>query len=175
MAKKKGRRAFRKYLAGKINHSQLLGTLTAKSAISAVVAETLSEKAWLSSVKATWAVGDWTPAAGDGPIMVGVAHSDYSTSEIEAWIENSGSWSQGDKVTQEIGRRKIRRVGVLQSPVNTTEGVVLNDGKPITTKCNWQLITGQSVRIWAYNMGISAFATTDPLVVVNGHANLWPN
>ncbi len=106
--------------------------------------------------------------------MVGVAHPDYTSAEIEEWIENLGSWEEANMVQQEIGRRRIRRVGVFEDPDDPTSAVVLNDGKPIRTKCGWMLTTGQGLRMWAYNMGLVALATTDPNVHIEGHCNLWP-
>jgi len=172
---KRGRRKFRRYLKGTIRQTISLTTLGAKTLVSQVVDDTVVEKAWLSSVRATWSMDQVTQAAGDGPVLVGIAHSDYTDPEIEAWIENTGSWEEGDQTSQEVARRKIRRVGMIggaAAGVNTA--LALNDGKPITTKCGWMLATGQTVRLWAYNTGTSAFAGTVPLVQVEGHANLWP-
>ncbi len=175
LAKRTGRRKFRRYLRGAIQDELDLGTLAAKTLISADLGGVVQEKTWLSSVKATWSLSDFTDAIGDGPIIVGIAHSDYTDAEIEAFIENAGSWTEGNKVAQEISRRKIRIVGSFESSVADSQGVaVLNDGKPIHTKCNWYLATGQTVSIWAYNAGDSALATTDPDLDVLGHANLWP-
>ncbi len=167
-------RKYRRYLKGQINATQDIGTLAGRTLQSQLVTDTLTEKAWLSSVKATWALSDVTQSNSVGPLMVGVAHSDYTNAEVEAWIEQTSSWEQGDKIAQEVAKRKIRRVGVFQL-FASDETIVLNDGKPITTKCGWQLVTGQTVRIWAYNMGSGAFATTTPQLMTEGHANLWPN
>lgn len=172
---KKGRRKFRRYLGGQVDLPIPISALGAQAVVSAVVTDTLSEKAWLSSVMAAWTLLKYTKATNDGPIMCGVAHSDYTDAEIEAWIENQGSWQQGDKISQEIARRKIRRVGVFGVPVDVDEVSRLQDGKQIRTKCGWQLTTGQTLRCWAYNMGTSALQTSSPVVEVQGKANLWPN
>ncbi len=174
MAKRKGRRRFRRYLRGSIDFLLSLSGLAAKSATSSNVGDTVTERAWCSSVVCTYDVIGGTAAIDDGPILVGVAHSDYTTAEIEAWIESTESWEEEDLVGQEVAKRKIRRVGVLGIGDTTTQAKVLNDGKPIRTKCGWMLGTGQTVKFWAYNIGASAFATTDPLFHVSGHANLWP-
>ncbi len=174
MAKK---RRFRKYIRGSIEHSLSLGTLAAKVAVASDNSEILTEKAWCSSVLLRWSLSNFTPNAGDGPILVGVAHSDYSSSEIEEWIENVQDWAEEDQIGQERGRRKIKQVGMFDIPPDTTAStaMVLNDGKPIRTKCGWQLRTGQTMKFWAYNKGTSALATTSPIVGADGHANLWPN
>lgn len=172
---KKGARKWKKYLRGEINDIMDLGTLGPAVASTKIAPDSVTEKAWLSSVVLTWALAQFTPTTNVGPIMVGVAHSDYAASEIEEWIENLGSWEEGDKIAQEKAKRKIRKVGIFPTPASATQVAVLNDGKPIRTKCGWQLATGQSVRIWAYNRGSVAIATTDPDLVYEGHANLWPN
>ncbi len=174
---KKGRRGrkFRRYLKGQISRQLDLGTLAARTLISGIVGDTVKERTWLSSVKLAWSLSKFTIALDDGPIMVGVAHSDYTDVEIEAWIESTGSWDEADLVQQEIGRRKIRRVGVIApAPDGANVPAVLSEGRMVHTKCGWILNAGQTVRIWAYNMGASALATTDPDLDAEGHANLWP-
>ncbi len=176
MAKAKGkRRKFRRYMRGAIDFALTLGTLGASTLISGTLGDAVTEKAWLSSIKCRWSLGNLTPSSGDGPIMVGVAHSDYTDAEMEEWIENTGSWEETDKIQQrEVGRRLIRMVGTFDVRTVATEVVVLNDGKFIHTKCGWSLGTGQTIKIWAYNVGTNALETTSPLVSAFGHANLWP-
>ncbi len=172
---RKGRGKFRKYLRGNIDLDFLLGTLAAESLISAVVPDTVVEKAWCTSVKASYSLQALTKSPTVGPITIGVAHSDYTSAEIEQWVENLGAWKQASQLEQEIARRKIRLIGTFPNPDATGNTAVLNHGRQFTTKCGWQLVTGQTLRFWAYNEGSSALATTDPTVHVSGHANLWPN
>ncbi len=175
MAKHTGkRRRYVKYLKGKVTEDFALGTLAAKTIIAQLLSDNLTEKAWLSSVKLKWAISQVTPVTDVGPVMVGVAHSDYTATEIEEWIENAASWEQGNEVAQEIAKRKIRECGIFDTPLAVQDAVALNEGRAFTVKCGWMLTTGQTLRVWAYNMGGQPFATTDPQVSVNGHANLWP-
>ncbi len=167
------RRRFRRYLRGNINLDIALSTLVGNSGVSKDASDNVQEKAWLSSVKLSWAMDDLTDAAGEGPVLCGVAHSDYLLAEIEEWIENTGSWSEGDLPAQEIARRKIRQVGIFNSEVGNLGTVVLNDGRPITTKCGWVLQSGETVRMWWYNTGGNTL-TNGAIGHVNGHANLWP-
>ncbi len=162
------------YLRGNVNEQLALGTLAAKTLISAPFDEVAVEKTFVSSMVGVWALADATEAAGDGPILVGVAHSDYTDPEIEAVIEATGSWDPGDKIQNEIGKRLVRKIGTFA--IEATGVIVsqtLNDGKPIKTKLNWSLTTGKTLRVWAYNMGTSSFGATDPTVTVEGHCNLW--
>ncbi len=170
-----GRRRYRRYLRGNIDFTMALGTLGNKTAISATVADTVIEKAWCSSVKCSYSMSGYTAVQADGPLLVGVAHGDYTSTEIEEWIESVDSWEETDQIGQEIGRRKIRRIGQFDIPPNTApeDTIVLNDGKMISTKTKYVFSTGQTVRFWVYNQGTGAL-TTGAILSVQGHANLWP-
>ncbi len=165
---------YRRYIKGPVDLGFLLGTLAGNTVISSGPSDTVDDTTWCSSVKGTWSLSDYTPSASDGPILVGIAHSDYTDAEIEAWVENSSGWSQADQVGQEVSRRKIRRVGTFPTPIDASTPSVLADGRAITTKAKWMLSEGQNITFWAYNQGTSALATTDPRVHFQGHANLWP-
>jgi len=170
---KRGSR-FRKYLRGSVDEGLLLTTIGANSLLSSDFDETVNERAFVSSIVASWSLANWTDIANAGPILVGIAHSDYTSSEIEAVIENTGSWNEGSLVEQEIAKRKIRIVGQFSGAASAADAQVLNDGKPIRTKCGWILNQGQTLKVWAYNTGTVAVATTVPFLHVQGHANLWP-
>ncbi len=172
--KKPKQKRFKRYIRGKIQERLDLGTLAANTLVSVDMTGVVEERTLVSSIKATWSLHDFTPAAGDGPIIVGVAHSDYTDAEIEAFLEDSGSWSEGNKIEQEINRRKVRVVGSIAPLTSPTVYMSLQDGKMINTKLNWILTTGQTLSVWAYNAGDSALASTDPDVSVTGYANLWP-
>lgn len=175
MAKHTPKSRSRKYLRGSVDESVLGGTLAAKTVISAIFDEVVQERTLASSIVATYAMGNWTIGSGRGPVMIGIAHSDYSDAEIEAMIESTGSWDEGDLVQQELAKRKIRRIGIFAAPDNSSEDAVLNDGNPIKTKLNWVLLQGQTLRLWIYNTGTAAFATSDPVFHCQGHINLWPS
>ncbi len=164
-----------RYIRGNVDEGMSLGTLAAATGIIVPFDETVNERTLVSSIEAAYALSDVTPGAGIGPVIVGVAHSDYTLAEIEEWIENTGSWNEGDMISsREIGRRLIRRVGTFDEPGSATATVTLNDGKPVKTKLNWVLLQGQGLSLWAYNKGSAAFATTSPSVFCDGHVNLWP-
>ncbi len=176
MAKKGRGRKFRKYLRGSLDEIFPLGALAAETVIALNTGGSVTEKAWLSSVKATWTMDEFTPAVDQGPIVVGVAHSDYTAAEIEEWIEQSASWDTGNLVAQEVSKRKIRQIGAFESPrgAGAVQIAALKEGAMITTKCGWMLNSGDGIAMWAYNSGSAALTVTEPNVKVNGHANLWP-
>ncbi len=165
-----------KYLRGVVDNSLSLTTLGAKTAAKVNFDNTVNERTLVSSVVARYSLREFTPGTDDGPIMVGLAHSDYTATEIEEYIENTGSWNEGDKVALEVGKRQIRIVGIFSTPASgaAQAAVALNDGKPIKTKMNWIVNQGQTVAVWGYNLGASALATTVPVLQIEGHANLWP-
>jgi len=139
-----------------------LGTLANVDAVSEIFAGIADGRVWLLSHKGTWALRDLTP--GEGPISVGLAHSDYSDTEIEEWIEATAGWNEGDKIAQERSKRKIRLVGVFDGAL---ESARLNDGNPIKTPLKFYVEEGQSLRVWAYNQS-GAVLTTGAVLVVNG-------
>ncbi len=153
------------YMKGSVNLTLNLGTLANADVLGANFADAVEELTRVSSVVLSWAMRGLTE--GEGPIFVGIAHSDYTDAEIEEFLENSGSWSKGDKVQQERANRLIRRVGVFDGREDS-----LSDGARITTKVNWQLLAGQTVKVWAFNKSGSTL-TTGAQIEVNGHANLW--
>ncbi len=174
MAKKgRARRKMGRYIKGNIDLDFALGTLAAQDVVVSAIQDTVNERSLISSIVCTYSMSGYTVVDNAGPIMVGVAHSDYSDAEIEAWIENALSWDEGDLAAQEVAGRKIRKIGTI--PVVTTLAASpLNDGKPIKTKLNWVVNQGQSLKFWAYNHGSVALSGTDPDMHVDGHANVWP-
>ncbi len=163
-----------RYIRGSVEEQVSLGTLAGQTLISALFDNVVNEKTLVSSVVATWDLSTYTPQADDGPFLVGLAHSDYTDAEIEDWVEDTGSWDEGDLVRQEIGARKIRSVGTIIGAANSSLHSQLQEGRMIKTKLNWILLQGQTLRLWVFNLGSGALATTVPIVQCSGHANLWP-
>jgi len=175
MAKKRGRgrRSMGRYIRGTVDEEIALGALAAKDVANSAFDEVVNERTLVSSIVAAYALQGYTLTTNDGPIMVGISHGDYSSAEIEAWIESTDSWNEGDLVAQEVAGRKIRRIGVFDTPQADTESLSLNDGKPIKTKLNWILNQGQTLNLWCYNMGAGPI-TTGATVQAQGHVNLFP-
>ncbi len=170
------RKRMRKYLKGNVDEVMPLSTLGPVSLTKTVFDETVKDRTFVSSMVASWSMAEFTKTQGDGPILVGIAHNDYTAAEIEEVIENAGSWNEGDLVSQEKSKRKVRIVGAFHTQAIAAGAIsqlVLNDGKPIKTKIGWILNQGQTMAIWAYNQG-SGTLTTGALVILNGHINLWP-
>ncbi len=167
MAKHTGRKRT-KLIKGRVNEALAMGTLATNSLVKGDFDETVDEEAFALSIEATWSLTGLT--AGEGPIVFGVSHSDYTAAEIEAVIENTGSWSRGDLVAQEIARRKIRVIGEFDG-LSTEERI--NDGVPIKTKLMWNLVTGATLTQWAYNKSGGTLATGG-VILAEGHVWLRP-
>lgn len=141
-----------------------LGTLANADLISgdAFSGDVVDDDTYLISAKLNWSIDDLTE--GQGPILVGLAHGDYTDAEIEEWLEASNSIGSGNKIEKERSARKCRRTGSFTGlPVE-----VLNDGKAISTPLKFMLSTGQNLKFWAYNNSGSALATTVPVVRITG-------
>ncbi len=174
LAKKgRGRRSFAKFIQGQIDTDLNLTTLAAKTLVGEVTSQTVVDTARVGSIACTYSLADLTVSANVGPITFGVAHSDYSDAEVEAWVENQGGWDIGNMVDREIGARRIRQIGVFLSGNGPTLNAVFNDGRVTKTKLNWILSEGDGLRFWCYNSGNAAIATTVPNFNVLGVANIW--
>ncbi len=165
---------FRKYLRGNADEFLALTTLAPTTVVSAIFDDVVFDRTYASSIRAAYSLSNFTPIADVGPIVIGVAHSDYSSAEIEEWIENTGAWNEGNMVSQEIAKRKIRLIGMFSEFGGATDIQILNDGKTIHTKLGWILLEGQSLQLWCYNRGSAAVATTVPDAHCQGYVNLWP-
>ncbi len=173
LAKKRGKkRSMGRYIKGNVDEDFALGTLAGNTAI-LEASQVVGERTRITSIDCSWTLSDFTPGDNVGPIECGVAHSDYSLAEIEEVLEATSSWNEGDKISQEIQRRLVRRIGVFQHS-DALEDSVLNEGQPIKTRLNWILNAGQGLNFWVYNQGSGSLATTDPNMHIVGHANLFP-
>ncbi len=141
----KRRRGGRKrYL--KIQDSMVVGALVAGDLVAEDLADTVDDKVFALWFKGTVALTGNT--AGEGPLQVGLAHSDYSAAEIEEALEAVGNWDEGDLVAREQGKRRVRSVGEFAG-LDAVE--VLNDGKALFIKMMFPLENGITLKTWARN------------------------
>ncbi len=167
----KHRRSTRKrtrLIKGNIDESNALATLANNTLTSSVFGDVVQERTFAISMEATWLLRDQT--ALEGGVLVGVAHSNYTDAEIEAYIENTGSWDEGDLSNQEIAKRKIRIIGTFGA---LGQDVALNEGQPIKTKLGFVLNQGATLTSWAYNR-TGAALTTGSFVLTSGWIWLRP-
>ncbi len=148
----------------RVTDEQALGTLATDTALSGALHGANTVAFRVVSAKLTWALTNLT--AGEGPITVGYAHSDYTVTEIKECMEAQASADIGNKVAQEQANRLIRIVGVF-SGANT----VLNDGRPIKTKLNWVIGSSATLNAFIYNEDTAANLTTGAFL--NTQGDLW--
>ncbi len=148
-------------LAGRVDEAISVGALAANDVIKSDWIDTPDDSRWMIQLKATWQAAGFTE--GEGPLVVGVAHGDYTAAEIEEWLEVTGSWNSTDKIAGEQARRKIRQVGTFPLAV---EGENLNDGKEMTTRLGFRLEAGEVLTTWAFNKSIGAITTGGNIKVV---------
>lgn len=161
-----GRRRYTGYFFPRVSSTLALSTLATNDMLIGAVLGAVDAPTWISKIRATWTISNITQ--GDGPIIVGLAHSDYSAAEVEEWFEATSAWQTNNKIAAEQAARKCRMVGALQSDAagdNTTWS--LNDGKPITTKLGFAVNATQGLIFWAFNDG-NAVLITGSSIHLNG-------
>ncbi len=140
----------------------VLSTLASNALVRGALSDTVDDSVYAISQDARVGLRNLTP--GEGPIVVGVAHSDYTAAEIEECLEAVTSWDRGDKIALEQAGRKVRTVGTF-SGVNAEE--VLNNGMPVRTRLGFMLEPGTTLAWWAWNKS-GATLTTGGIVEANG-------
>ncbi len=145
----KGRRKG-KILKGKFDNSLTLAALAANTGVLDAT-EIVAQRSFLLSMEAVHSIAGLT--AGD-TVYLAVAHSDYTLAEVEEWIENQGGWDEGNLISQEINRRKIRSIGTF-----TFEETVLNEGRVLKTKLGFIVTSGDGLNFVLYNPDAAALTT----------------
>ncbi len=143
-AKRRRRKGKLIYLQCNISNS--VASLAAGDVVATLQANTVIDR-----VFAVWAKGVWSlqaNTAGDGPLMVGLAHGDYTAAEIEECLEAGGSWNQSDKIAMEQAKRFVRRTGVFDGLLTSEK---LMDGAPVYQKLGFMIEDGETIQSWARN------------------------
>ncbi len=147
----------------RVNSILGMGALAALDALTAGIGGTLEEDCRVMSAHLTWS---WeTPTSGEGPILAGLNHPDYTSAEVEEAIEATVT-SSSSMIEREQSNRLVRDVVTLASSQQNA-----NDGLPIKTRLNWQVRAGDSIlNSFVYNLSSTGLTTGSVLRVV-GH--LW--
>ncbi len=166
MAHRKGRRRYNaNFVVIRFQASLPLSTLASNTVLlTSLFGGQLNDRAVrLVSIDGYWAIRGAT--AGEGPIMVGVSHSDYSVAEIKECLV-SNALDTGDMIAVEQSRRLVREAGQFGN-LGTNE--VLNDGRPKRTKVGITTPVGFDYSVWAWNKS-GAVLTTGQVLEVSGKA-----
>ncbi len=143
-----------------VNTSLAAGALAAGDVIAADFPATLDD-----SFKAVWAKLFWTTqnfTVGEGPIVAGIANSDYTAAEIEECLEANASWDRGDKVANEQAKRQVRRCASF--PLIAVDERS-NDGKPVYNKLFWTVDSEETLALW---IRAAQTLTTGGAVLIEG-------
>jgi len=140
MAKKRGGGLFVPVIKGSVT----IGALNAHTLIGNPLADTVVDRYWAMSADIAWGLENFSSA--EGPLIIGLAHSDYEDAEIEEFIELAGTWDEGNLISREVAKRKIRIVGVLGDGEER-----LNAGKMLRTVLKFMLTEGDTLKLWVYN------------------------
>ncbi len=160
MAKK--RRSNRNFVAIPVTSAITLSTLANGTVLTASLLGTLTEDLFVISADLEWTLRDVT--AGEVPIEVGLAHSDYSVGEILENLDVS-FLGPGSKIEQERARRLIRRSGIFNDGAKTDQE--MGHGLPVKTKCKWVAQDGQDLNAFAVNRS-GATLTTGAVIQIHG-------
>ncbi len=90
-------------------------------------------------------------AAIDGGAAFGVAHGDYTDTEIFEAITAAGSISRGDKILNEKANRLVRVLGFFQGGIIGDGESVFNDGRRTKVRLNWFIPIGKTVKLFIWN------------------------
>ncbi len=158
MAHKKGKKGI-----SVINVSESLPLSTlASNTVLASNSDAFGREAFVVSTDLYWSIRGLT--ATEGPIVVGVAHNDYSVAEIQEALSVTGMEDPGDQIAKEQGRRLVRRSGQF-SGVAANEA--LNDGKLIRTRLRFMVQELFGLSFFAWNIS-GATLTTGATIEIHG-------
>lgn len=116
-------------------------------------------------ISADLTVAKRSGTAGEGPLHVYLAHSDYTAAEIQEFIDNADGFGETDDlIAKEKSRRLIRYVGAFPG-VDPDE--VLNDGRPVRIRGRFRVGAGDAVNLAVYNTA-GAQLTTGTIVTCRG-------
>ncbi len=121
----------------------------------------------LMSIDCSYSVVNLGDQIDDGQEF-GVAHSDYTAAEVEECLESQAAIDLGDKVAQEQSNRLVRSIGRMSGLGATGGGRVFADGRPVKTKLNWHMSTGDQLNAWIRN-GSGIVYTTGAALSIQGH------
>ncbi len=178
MAQNRARRSNKNFAAIDVDIQLALTTLgdgivKAQPLFSSVLKEDL----FVLSTDLNYSVRDLT--AGElQPATVGLAHGDYSVTEIKEKLDNDSYLGPGDKIEQEKSRRLVRKVGTLFPEGPGVSTVFLyatgrNGGRIIRTKLKFMIQSGHNLQTWVWNRSGAALQTGSVLEVSGTVYGRW--
>jgi len=148
-------------------------TITVGAAISEAVVQqdnlvTLDQDVYVSTLHVLIAIEDLT--ATEGPIEIGVAQSELTTTEIAEALDASPT-SEYDIPASEHAKRFVRSVGFFDG-LNTHEK--MNEGRPLKIRINRRFPAGQELpKIWLRNKSGATLTTGATVVLQQTYFGNW--
>ncbi len=140
-------------------HASLaLGALGARVATSGAAMNASADTYRLIGFKGTVSIEDLTGA--EGPVVIGMADGDYTSTEIEECLEAVNSINLGDKIAREQANRLVRQFDTLDLTRSHTD--------EIWVKLNWLVSIGDQPKIYGYNADPDDPLTTGATVHLDG-------
>ncbi len=162
----KHKRSTRNFAAIPVLSELSLGTLGDNIVLKDALTS-LAQDFFTVSADLTWAIHGLTPT--EGPIQFGLAHGDYTVTEIKEAIE-AAPISQSDKIALERSRRQVRKVGLFRGEVANES---FHDGAIKRVRTKMMLTEGQELAAWVYNTGGSALTTGSQVDVMGTMYGYW--
>ncbi len=160
---RKRSRNSKNFVAIPVEGNVTLSTLGSQAVLSANLVEgTLTEDLYVISSDLSATITGLT--AGEGaPMDIGIAHSDYSDTEIKENLDVV-LLGPGSKIELERTRRLVRKVGVANLSVSDTLQSVLSmigkgGSRIIRTKWKFTVQSGKTLDIWIQNRSGATLTT----------------
>ncbi len=160
---KRARKRDKNFVAISFEGQLALGTLSNAIVISGgIFGAVFGEDIFVVSADLLFTLRDLT--GGEGPIKVGLAHSDLSVTEINEAITVELT-DPDDIITKERLSRPVRTVGIFTSDTAASGGQTnrLEDGTKIRQKLMFSIGDGFTLDMWAKNQS-GATLTTGAIV-----------
>ncbi len=162
MAKRRVNRKFNLRMV-RINAASSIGALGSLDVAVNPVSGAPADKMRFVSVNASYS---WTGKASiDDAAAFGLAHSDYTATEIEECLEASTAIDLGDKIAQERSNRLVREIGTISGGEPDSSGEMYNDGKIVKTKLNWLMSSGDTLNLWIRNASGVVYTTGGSITI----------
>ncbi len=154
-----------------INSTLALSTL----ADNAVIKEDVQSSPFTRRLRVISAKISWVLRGGvatEGPINVGLAHSDYTVTEIVEATDTSVI-SSSEKIANERAGRLVRKVGTFPGLVSNEELRGNGGGEWTRTRLNWVIEEDFDLSYWAQNRSGGALTGSQVLDIDGTLFGYW--
>ncbi len=167
---KNRRRGSRGFVAMPVSGSVLPSTLASGIVIKSNLMSNLSEDFYCISADLAFQIRDGT--VGEGPLQVGIAHGDYSVTEIKEYLDVDYS-NPGDKIAREQATRLVRRCGFFQQNLAAAGEQMPQNGEVKRVKIRFLVTDGISLDFWVHNQSGAALSGGATVIVSGTLYGRW--